>query len=161
MPNSELGFDSYTEFMHSENASCAVFSIKKSYEHVDDFKKIDSLKISDEAVEHIESSDDSDESSDLDDERIFYTCKNKKCRIPCPCSQCCSDSGQCSKHSIRHVDLFDEDKHAASVRSADDFCLDESFSPNMYILKYSGILLKCIQCQKEPFTSPKLSFEIS
>ena len=36
LPNSELEFDSYTEFRHSENASCAVFSIKKSYEHVDD-----------------------------------------------------------------------------------------------------------------------------
>ena len=86
-----------------------------------------------------------------DDRRVFYTCLKKSCMIPCPCCPCNSGEGQCPEHNIKHVDLFDENEHAISIRSTELICSKESFFSvgRSYILKYPGIPKKCLRCRKD------------
>ena len=145
LPKSDLDFDKYTEFRHLDSAACRVFGIKKSYHDFDDLNKIDALRITDIDISEIAEL----ELSYDDDDRLFYTCQNKVCKIPCPCSLCSTDEGQCSEHRIQHMELFDEEAHAISIRSTEDFCRNDSFFLQSYILKYPGIPLKCTKCRKD------------
>ena len=141
LPKSDLDFEKYTEFQHSNGSSCKSFSIKKNHDKFDDLEKFDALEINDTVDD---SFDDEEE-----DESLVYTCTNKECRIPCPCSPCCSGNAQCREHKLEHPDLFDEKLHAISVRSTDVFCEDESFFSRSYILKFSGIPIECPKCEKD------------
>ena len=70
LPDSNLNFESYTEFKHS-CTSCHNFVISKSYDDFTDLDKIDALELKFE--EH--SDDDSDVSSNGEDtDKIVYTC---------------------------------------------------------------------------------------
>jgi uncharacterized C2H2 Zn-finger protein len=141
LPKSKLDFKAYSEFSHDGN-KCFAYKIEQ-YDDLGELQKIDSYKIESE----IDSSE--DKSIDVDSE-IYYTCQHRLCRIPCPCSHCCSDTAvQCTEHKMCHPALFDEDLHAVSIRSSDAFCIDESFFERSYIIRYPGIPLKCKKCRKD------------
>ena len=139
LPDTNLDHQSYTEFCHN-GEKCYQFCIK-SYEKYDEYSKIGAYRIKD-AVGDLEDSN-SDES---DAGEKYYTCQSGRCKIPCPCPQCCSNRAQCTEHNLQHPALFDEKKHAISIRSSSSFCLRESFFQNSYILRYSGIPLNCKKC---------------
>jgi hypothetical protein len=139
---SNLDYDSYSEFVHEESIMCREFRVKDDYENINDLDKIDSLEL-------LDKDDHSGECVNKDKNGIYYTCKFKKCKIPCPCAPCCNSDGQCTEHKIKHVKLFDEKKHAVVIRSTEDFCRDESFFSDSYIIKYSGIPLDCVRCKKD------------
>ena len=115
--------------------------MKFFYEDFNDLDKIDCLKLLDEDGQSGENENEKN--------RICYTCRFKKCKIPCQCAPCCTSNGQCKEYKIQHVDLFDEVKHAVIVRSTEDFCRDQSFFAVSYINKYSGIPIDCIRCEKD------------
>ena len=48
-----------------------------------------------------------------------------------------------------HGALFDEKERAVSIRSSEEFCQEKGFFSKSYILKFSGILLKCLRCRKD------------
>ena len=106
--------------------------------------KIDSYRIVAKVVD-IEDSD----SDDYEHDRKIYTCQFGKCRIPCPCPQCHLDLPQCLEHKIKHESLFDESKHLVSIKSSEEFCLDQSFFKKSYIIKFSGIPLSCRKCKQD------------
>ena len=83
--------------------------------------------------------------------RLFYTCIKKLCKIPCPCLTCNSTTGQCPEHNMKHIDLFDENEHAISVRSTEHCCSDKSFFLRKcsYVLKYPGIPKSCLHCSQD------------
>ena len=137
LSDSDLNYDQYTEFEHPNDFSCCVFSIKDSYKQVEPLKKIDSLQID----------KDLDQSFDFDEEQVLYTCQKKTCRIPCPCSPCCTRENQCREHTIKHEDQFDGKVDVVLVRSSDEFCTDQSFISRSYNVKYPGIPFKCLQCK--------------
>ena len=157
LTSSELDFEKYTQFIHSEHFKCKSFSIKESYETFGELSKIDVLeiKVDDQKSDDVKKSDD-DEKSDDDDQKsddeenddghIFYTCQTMLCRIPCPCRPCCSEEDQCAEHPILHDDQFDEDKHLVLIRSSDEFCCDNSFFKDCYLIKYAGIPVICTKC---------------
>ena len=140
LPHSDLDFQNYTEFSHSGN-QCFKYEIK-NYEGCEDLNKISSYTIS----SVIKCDDEKEEDDDID---IFYTCHHNRCRIPCPCFQCCSDIIQCNEHKLCHPDLFNEKMHAISIRSSKPFCEDDNFFENSYIIKYPGIPLKCKKCCRD------------
>ena len=140
LKKSNLDYDGYSEFIHSESEPCREFCVSQSYENVDDLAKIETLALL---------SMDNQSSKHEDKDRIYYTCNMKECKIPCPCPPCCTSDGQCKEHRIQHVKLFDEKKHAVVVRSTDDFCVDEKFFSDTYINKYSGIPIECDLCRRD------------
>ena len=142
LPDSDLDFNSFTEFNH-EGCNCYEYTLKR-YEHYDNLDKIDAYRIRTRLEEVSDSS-----SSEEDDDMKVYTCKMRKCKIPCPCSICHLDQEQCSEHKIKHEVLFDEKNDAFSTVSSENFCIDEKFFNKSYTLKYSGIPVKCVQCQQD------------
>lgn len=144
LPNSNLDYENYSEFVHPQNVSCRHYSISTKYVEFDDLKKLDALEIHTE-----ESDEDEKEDDDEEKEKEFYTCYQKKCRIPCPCSPCSTLENQCTKHKIKHMKLFDVENDAITIRSSEDFCRDKSFFNLSYINKYPGIPKHCVQCRKD------------
>ena len=140
LPKSKLDFKTYSEFSHDGN-QCFAYKIE-GHDNLGDLQKINSYQIESEI-------DSSEEKSTEDDIEIYYTCQHRRCKIPCPCGQCCSDTNQCTEHKMCHPALFDENLHAISIRSSDPFCIDESFFNRSYIIKYPGIPLKCKKCRKD------------
>ena len=145
LPDSDLNFENYTEFNHS-CITCHTFAISESYDDYADLHKLDALELKSE-----ENSDDDSEGSnnEEEDDKIYYTCENGECCIPCPCSPCCKGEEQCTEHWIQHQDLFDEENDTVVARSTDTFCRDESFFTRSYLLKYSGIPSKCRKCNRD------------
>ena len=147
LPNTNLDYLQYSDFIHPENVSCRVFHVEKGYENLSDLDKIDALNIlkSDDCA----SDDQSGDSNDEDTGKVYYTCQKKKCRIPCPCAPCCTQEKQCPEHKVKHLQLFDDKEHSIVIRSSEDFCRDESFFDTSYIIKFAGIPLNCSHCQKD------------
>ena len=143
LSKSKLDYDKYTNFSHPENIHCKVFQIKEKPEDIEDLNRIELLEVEKDSTDIFVKPD--------DDRRVFYTCLKKSCMIPCPCRPCNSSEGQCPEHNIKHVDLFDENEHAISIRSTDLICSKESFFSvgRSYILKYPGIPKKCLRCKKD------------
>ena len=150
LPKSNLDFKTYTEFSH-DGGKCYAYKIER-YNDLGYLQKIDSYKIDSQ----IECSDDK---AAEDDDEIFYTCQHRLCKLPCPCSHCCSDTVQCTEHKMCHPALFDEKLHAVSIRSSDAFCNDESFFERSYIIKYPGIPLKCKKCRRDLINHDCYHFE--
>ena len=138
---SSLDFDKYTQFIHPENQSCQIFSVKDTYEEVDDVCKLDCL--------HIEGDVKSDDKTVDEEEHVLYTCQHKGCKIPCPCSVCCTADEQCKEHRILHEEKFNEDDDMIAIRSINQFCNDGTFFDQCYLVRYPGIPLKCIKCSKD------------
>ena len=154
LPGSNMNFKEYTEFQHDGDV-CYNMQLK-SYAKYKDLEKIDAYRI----VSKVEQGEESDTASeDEDEDRKIYTCQIGKCKIPCPCPQCHTDLHQCSEHKIRHESLFDEIKHDISIKSSEQFCSNESFFKNSYILKFSGIPLSCKQCRKDLLWHHSYHFE--
>ena len=141
LSKSKLNYDKYTNFSHPEKIQCKNFQIKKKYEDISDLDKIETLEV-------VKNSSDKFVQPD-DDSRVFYTCSKKSCMIPCPCNPCNSSEGQCPEHKIVHMDLFDENEHAISIRSTELSCCKENFFNRSYILKYPGIPKICPRCRKD------------
>ena len=138
LPEADLDFNKYTQFRHPDSIDCKVFLIKDSYGKIDDLAKINALKV-----------DDDDECEDEEfesDEQMIYTCQNKQCKIPCPCSPCCGEN-QCLDHKIRHEEIFNVESDIVAIRSKDGFCNDQSFFDQSYLIKYPGIPLYCTKCK--------------
>ena len=149
LPNTSLEFPSYTQFHHSGD-QCFEYTVKE-YEKYETNNKIGSYQIK-STIESRESDDsDSDDSCKSDKQTKLYTCQIGKCKIPCPCPQCCSNKSQCTKHKIMHIDLFNEREHSISIRSSSEFCMDEEFFNHSYIVKYPGIPLVCKKCHQDLF----------
>jgi hypothetical protein len=118
------------------------FRVKKNYANMLDLDKVDSF-------EFFEEEEQSSDNKKDNHEKVSYTCQTQKCKIPCPCAPCCTSSGQCSKHKVKHMKLFDDKKHSFVVRSTEEFCRNDSFFHNSYIMKYVGIPLDCLNCKKD------------
>ena len=139
--NTDLDFEKYTEFVH-DGKECFRFSLS-SYDEYLDTNKISAYRTGTKLETDKDFVSDSEES---DDTELFYTCQYRRCKIPCPCPICQSNQKQCNKHKICHPSLFDEGKHAISIRSSEKYCLGKKFFTNSYILKYSGIPINCKKC---------------
>ena len=151
LPKSNLDYKSYTEFSHSGD-ECFEFSLK-SYEKHAKHNKIDAYNIKarmKEGTKH-----ETYESKAV----RHYSCHTGRCKIPCPCPQCCLNHEQCTDHKIQHIALFDENKHAISIRSSSSFCLEISFFEESYILKYPGIPINCKKCERDLFFHHSYHFE--
>ena len=141
LSNSKLDYDKYTNFSHSEESHCKIFKIQQNYGEVDDLNKIETIEIAEDAKDKFVNPG--------NDEKVFYTCTKKCCMIPCPCHPCNAHEGQCPEHNMKHIDLFDENEHAISVRSTDQTCSKETFFFHSYILKFPGIPKDCPRCKKD------------
>ena len=147
LPNSNLDYEQYSEFVHAVNMPCGELSILKNYHQIDDLEKIDSLET---IKEQLQSEDDYDESEDDDHgSKEYYTCTKRKCKIPCICFLCSSEKKECKLHPIKHLELFDEEKDAIAIRSSEEFCMEEAFFSSSYILRYSGIPTSCQECRRD------------
>ena len=144
LPGTNLDFQSYTEFVHDKD-ECFEFSVK-SYAKYGDLDKISAYQIK-AKVDELEERN-SDESDKSETGLKLYTCQTGRCKIPCPCPQCCSNRKQSREHKLKHVALFDEKNHAISIRSPNSFCLGESFFQNSYVLKFAGIPIDCKKCNQ-------------
>ena len=144
LPDSNLHFRNFTEF-HHPGGECFHLGLK-SYENYDDLDKIDAYRIVMKATDDEESDTDSEEQEN--DVKV-YTCQLGSCKIPCPCPQCHSNQSQCLEHKLRHETLFDEKQDAISIKSSQEFCLEESFFKKSYILKFSGIPITCKKCKRD------------
>ena len=142
LPESELDFDGYTQFRHPDDVSCKEYSIKNTYKYFDDLHKIDALEIDDDPNPY---------DDDEDETQLMYTChkKGKGCRIPCPCSPCSTGESQCSEHRLKHEEMFDKHLDAISIRSTEQYCNDQSFFKNSYVIKYPGIPIICKKCKRD------------
>ena len=109
LPMSKLDFEDYTSFLHQELEPCRILDIGDSYNQIDDLKKIDVLKISDKDISDVQNMRCKFEK----DGRIFYSCQNGGCFIPCPCLPC-TDVSQCLDHRIKHIELFNVEEHSIS-----------------------------------------------
>ena len=150
LPNSKLDFERYTQFYHN-GTTCYNYKIG-NYKKYKALEKIDSYQIDSEK-------ECNENNSEEDDVNIYYTCQHKKCKIPCPCAHCCSEMVQCTEHKLEHPSLFDEVSHAVTIRSSEPFCVDESFFNKSYIIKYSGIPLKCKKCKRDLVNHNSYHFE--
>ena len=146
LPDSKLNFKEYTEFHHEGN-TCFELHLK-FYDKYADLEKIDSYRILNRIENDNDSNDGTDDSED-EDGRIVYTCKSGRCKIPCPCPQCHINQSQCLEHRIKHESLFDESRHAISIRSSEEFCVNKEFFQKSCILKFSGIPVDCNKCKND------------
>jgi predicted RNA-binding Zn-ribbon protein involved in translation (DUF1610 family) len=143
LPDSDLDYKKYTEFRHSDTLACKRFAVKESYDDIDDLLKIDAIRI-------YEETHDSDDESDIgDDDNLQYTCQHGDCRIPCPCFPCCTDEEQCKEHALEHIELFEENVHAVTIRSTEEYFNDEGFLNKSYLIKHPGIPLGCPKCKRD------------
>ena len=144
LPKSKLSFDQYTNFVHPQEFQCKIFKIKQNYKNINDLDKIEALEVTGDSTELFDNKS--------DDEKVFYTCNKKSCRIPCLCHICSlDDESQCLDHNMKHEDLFDENNHLFSVRSTDIDCSNENFFLWSYILRYPGIPETCKKCERDLF----------
>ena len=159
VPDSDLNFRNYTQF-HHDGQKCFALKIK-SYEKYDILEKIDAYRIAKEIVIDNESESDSETGSDNNErgDKKTYTCQFRTCKIPCPCPQCHLDQPQCLEHKIKHVSLFDETNHAISIRSSQEYCLDQSFFKKSYISRFSGIPISCKNCKSDLLAHHSYHFE--
>ena len=141
LPRSQLSFQQYTDFIHSENIEYKLFKIKPNDKGMDTLDRIKLLKCINDR------SDMFDEPDNID--KTFYTCNQNKCMIPCPCLTCSTNEEQCPDHKLKHTDLFDETDHAVSVRSTEHTCTSKYFFWRSYLLKYPGIPKDCPRCRKD------------
>ena len=143
LPDSDLNFKKYTEFRHSDTLECRKFTIKETYDEIEDLQKLDAIKIDDE-------NNDSDDESDIGDEdNVQYTCQYGNCRIPCPCFPCCTDEEQCKEHNLEHIELFEENVHVVTIRSTEEYFNCEKFLEKSYLIKHPGIPLECPKCKRD------------
>jgi hypothetical protein len=152
LPDSDLDFKQYTEFRHSDTLECKRFAVKENYAEVEDLYKIDALKIADEENDEDEENveNDGDNESDKGDEdKLHYTCQYGKCSVPCPCSPCCTGDEQCTDHQLEHVEQFEENVHAVTVRTTEEFFNDDGFLTKSYLIKHPGIPLECPKCSRD------------
>ena len=145
LPDSNLDYSRYTEFQHSGDR-CYKFCLK-SYDKYDDLDKIDAYRTVTE-VDTDESDTDSS-SDDPEKDQKGYSCQHGKCQIPCPCPLCHLNQSQCKDHRIKHISLFNEKDDAISIKSSERFCENKNFLSKSYIIKYSGIPLKCKVCKRD------------
>jgi hypothetical protein len=129
---------------------CRRFSIKESYDEVDDLKKIDALKFADEKDDEDEEHDADNESDNGDQDKLYYTCQYGNCSVPWPCFPCCSEEEQCSDLEFEHVERFEEEVDAVTVRTTEEFFNDDGFLMKVYWIKHPEIPLKiCTKCRKD------------
>ena len=157
LPGSSLDFEKYTEFSHSGD-QCFEFVLKK-YGALDILNKIDSYCILNKIDKEIFDDPISEVSDDDSNDRKNYTCHLGDCKIPCPCPQCYSDLPQCNRHRMKHEALFDEKHDAISIRTSEEFCLDQNFFKNSYVIRYSGIPIDCMQCKEDLLSHHSYHFE--
>ena len=141
LSKSRITFDQYTNFIHPEKIKCKIFKLKQNAGNIDDLDRIKLIEICKNSSDMFVEPD--------NDEKTFYTCKNKFCVIPCPCQLCTSTEGQCPEHLVKHMDLFHEKEHAISVRSTELSCSKENFFMRSYVLKYPGIPKSCVRCSSD------------
>ena len=141
LPHSKLNFEQYTNFIHSDDIQCKLFEIKKNVESVDDLERMKLLKCVKDANDIFV--------EPKDDDNTFYTCQKNICVIPCPCKTCTTAENQCTYHTIKHIDLFNEAEDSFSVRSTEHGCSSRYFFYRSYILKYPGIPKGCHKCRKD------------
>ena len=146
LPNSNLTFEEYSEFVHPKNVQCKEFALSQNYLELDDLEKIHALEIKANTEDNDEPLSGEEEE---EVERIVYTCIEKKCKIPCVCSPCSTHEEQCKSHSMKHLKLFDEKEDAMAIRSSEEFCKDETFFSSSYLVKYSGIPTTCSKCRRD------------
>ena len=140
IPGADLDFEKYTQFVHPNSVCCKTFSIKDSYDNIEDLSKIESLNVEDDGVPEDDEYD--------SDEQMYYTCQNEQCKIPCPCSPCYGET-QCPDHKVRHEEMFDVKQDLVAIRSKNEFCSDQSFFDQSYLIKYPGIPLHCKKCKRD------------
>ena len=67
--------------------------------------------------------------------KVVYTCRKRKCQIPCICKECCESGGsQCKLHKIRHEALFNYEEDSMTIRSSEILFKDSSFMSIMHTL---------------------------
>ena len=108
-----------------QNVLYRKFSLSKKYLELDDLGKIDAIEVQGELDS--EEQEESEYEDEENDEKVTYTCVNKRCEIPCPCAPCSTQEEECKEHFMKHVDKFDEEKDSICIRSSEEFCRDESF----------------------------------
>ena len=146
LPDSKLTFKEYTTFYHEGN-TCFELSLKH-YDKYADLEKIDAYRI----LKIIKTDDNSSEGTEIsedEEDKKVYTCQLGICKIPCPCPQCHMNHPQCLDHRIKHESLFDESSHAISIKSSEEFCVNEEFFKKSCILKFSGIPMDCKKCKND------------
>ena len=148
LAESDMDFERYTHFIHPEELDCRRFSINEAlYGGLKDVEKIDAIQFEDENID--DQDDGSTGDQDDEEEHVVYTCQRQSCKIPCPCAPCSLDEKQCIEHKILHEDNFDENEHVFAIRSEHEFCNDDSFFSQMYLIKYPGIPRICKICNKD------------
>ena len=82
--------------------------------------------------------------------KVVYTCRKRKCQIPCICKECCESGGsQCKLHKIRHEALFNYEEDSMTIRSSEIVFKDSSFMSNAYTIRYSNIPISCHPCARD------------
>ena len=142
---SDLDFERYTQFQHDGHLDCMRYRVSCIYSAYDDLEKINVLG----PVEVVSTNDGPAEINNDYKKKIFYTCRKKRCKIPCPCKDCCTEEGQCSEHKMGHPHLFNSKLHAISIRGSDLSCQNSSFFQRSYVNKYSQIPVSCKPCNRD------------
>ena len=79
----------YTQFQHDGHLDCMKYRLSCIYNTYDDLEKIYVLS----PVEVVSTNDGPAEINNDYKKKIFYTCRKKRCRFPCPCKDCCTEKG--------------------------------------------------------------------
>ena len=145
LPDSNLSYDKYTQFQHDSNVDCMEYAYSCIYDAFDDLEKIKVL-----GPVKIVSSNEGPTKIDNDyKKKIHYTCVSLRCKIPCPCKDCCNGEGQCKEHKIGHPHLFNKELHAISIRGSDFSCQNSFFFEQSYVNEYSEIPITCGPCNRD------------
>jgi uncharacterized C2H2 Zn-finger protein len=142
---SDLNFERYTQFQHDAHLDCMKYRVSCIYDTYDDLEKINVLG----PVEIVSTHDGPVDINNDYKKKIYYTCRKKRCEIPCPCKDCCTQDGQCTEHKMGHPNLFDSKLHAVSIRGSDLSCQNSSFFQRSYVNKYSQIPVSCKSCRRD------------
>ena len=111
-------FENFVSYRHNTSQSCHIFDVNENkWKALNGLEKIDSYIIKEEVIAPTIVGP----VTDINTERVVYTCQKNGCQFPCLCHICVQQIQECNVHKFKHPALFDKKEDHLLLRTPHNF----------------------------------------